>query len=63
MCCERFRVVRSGCKSPTLEKSIAMAYVDRELSEEGTELSVMSGNNVLAGKVVKLPFYKAPKKS
>ncbi len=56
-------LVTSGCKSPTLEKSIAMAYVDRELSEEGTELSVMSGNNVLAGKVVKLPFYKAPKKS
>lgn len=56
-------LVTSGCKSPTLEKSIAMAYVDRELSEEGTELSVMSGNNVLAGKIVKLPFYKAPKKS
>lgn len=56
-------LVTSGCKSPTLEKSIAMAYVDRELSEEGSELSVMSGKNVLAAKVVKLPFYKAPKKS
>ncbi len=54
--------VTSGCKSPTLEKSIAMAYVSNEHAEVGTELSVVSGKNELAAQVVAMPFYKAPKK-
>ena len=55
--------VTSGCKSPTLEKSIAMAYVDGDHTEVGTEVSIVSGKNELSAKVVPMPFYKAPKKS
>jgi len=54
-------LVTSGCKSPTLNKSIAMAYVDASLAASGTALVVKSGSNDLAAKVVPLPFYKAPK--
>lgn len=55
-------VVTSGCKSPTLKKSIAMAYVDAALAEVGNSFVVKSGNNELASTVVPMPFYKAPKK-
>lgn len=54
-------LVTSGCKSPTLNKSIAMAYVDAALAASGTALVVRSGSNDLAAEVVPLPFYKAPK--
>lgn len=57
-------VVTSGCPSPTLGYPIAMAYVNRELAAEGTALEIDTGKGErLAGKVVKLPFYKAPKKA
>ena len=55
-------VVTSGCKSPTLSKSIAMAYVDAASAEVGNSFVVKSGNNELAATIVPLPFYKAPKK-
>jgi len=55
-------VVTSGCKSPTLDKSIAMGYVANDHAEIGAELTVVSGKNELSAKVVKMPFYKAPKK-
>ena len=55
-------VVTSGCKSPTLSKSIAMAYVDAAAAEVGNSFVVKSGNNELAATIVPLPFYKAPKK-
>lgn len=54
-------LVTSGCKSPTLNKSIAMAYVDAGLAEVGTSLVVKSGSNELPVTVVPMPFYKAPK--
>lgn len=54
-------VVTSGCKSPTLSKSIAMAYVDAAAAEVGNSFVVKSGNNELSATVVPLPFYKAPK--
>lgn len=55
-------LVTSGCKSPTLGKSIAMAYVTQAHKEPGTNLTIVSGKNELPATVVPLPFYKAPKK-
>jgi aminomethyltransferase len=54
-------VVTSGCLSPTLGKSIAMAFVDRDLTAAGTTLQVDTGRDHLDGKIVPMPFYKAAK--
>jgi len=53
--------VTSGTLSPTLGKSIAMAYVSSEYHAEGTELEVELGGKRVAARIVKLPFYKRPK--
>jgi aminomethyltransferase len=53
--------VTSGTLSPTLGKSIAMAFVPAGYSEEGTGLEVDLGRQRVAAKVVPLPFYKRPK--
>jgi aminomethyltransferase len=50
--------VTSGTLSPTLGKSIAMAYVDLNLAGEGTLLSIDLKGTLNPAKVVKLPFYK-----
>jgi aminomethyltransferase len=50
--------VTSGTFSPTLQRSIAMAYVDRGSAEPGTELEVDLRGAPLAAKVASLPFYK-----
>jgi aminomethyltransferase len=50
--------VTSGVKSPTLERSIAMAYVDSGLTEDGTTLEVDLGRQRAGATVVPLPFYK-----
>jgi aminomethyltransferase len=50
--------VTSGTFSPTLQKSIAMAYVDAALVAEGTALDVDLKGTTNPAKVVKLPFYK-----
>lgn len=49
--------VTSGALSPTLGYPIAMAYVDREHSEPGTELSVDIRGRIEPVEVVALPFY------
>lgn len=54
-------VVTSGCLSPTLGYPIAMGFVDRDKNAEGAKLSIDTGRNLLEGKVVKMPFYKAAK--
>lgn len=54
-------VVTSGCLSPTLGKSIAMGFVDREKTAAGTNLTVDTGRGILEGRTVAMPFYKAPK--
>ena len=51
--------VTSGCVSPTLGASIAMAFVESGSAAEGTAVGVDTGRGVLAGTIVKLPFYKA----
>jgi aminomethyltransferase len=52
--------VTSGTLSPTLGKSIAMAYVDSNFAAEGTALSIDLKGALNPAKVVKLPFYKRP---
>jgi glycine cleavage system T protein len=47
--------VTSACVSPTLEKTIALAYVRREAAEPGTRLVLASG---VPADVVVLPFYR-----
>jgi aminomethyltransferase len=50
--------VTSGTFGPTVNKSIAMAYVDSALAGEGTALSVDLKGTMNPARVVKLPFYK-----
>ena len=51
--------VTSGCLSPTLDQSIAMAIVDSDKVDEGRTLSVDLGKQVVSATVTPLPFYKA----
>jgi aminomethyltransferase len=50
--------VTSGTFAPTLQKSIAIAYVDADQSAVGTPLAADLRGERLAGTVVPLPFYK-----
>jgi aminomethyltransferase len=50
--------ITSGTFGPTVQKSIAMAYVDANLSSEGTQLAVDLKGTLNPAKIVKLPFYK-----
>ena len=55
--------VSSGCVSPTLGYPIAMAIVGIGAAEVGGAVEIKKGDRVIAmGEVVKLPFYKKPKK-
>ena len=54
--------VTSGTLSPTLGKSIAMAFVASESAGEGGSLEVEVGRQRSAATVVKLPFYSQAKK-
>ena len=52
-------LVTSGCHSPTLDRPIAMAYVDAEAAGEGTPLAVAVGaEGEAAATVTRLPFVK-----
>jgi glycine cleavage system T protein (aminomethyltransferase) len=55
-------VVSSGTFAPTLQKAIAMAYVDPPYLEPWTKLSVDIRGKAEPARVVKLPFYKREKK-
>jgi aminomethyltransferase len=50
--------VTSGSWSPTLSKSIGLAYLPRERASEGTELAVEVRGRRIKARVVKTPFYK-----
>jgi len=50
--------ITSACISPTLAKTIALAYLRREVSEPGTKLALASG---AAAEVTSLPFYSSPR--
>jgi aminomethyltransferase len=50
--------VTSGTLSPTLGRSIAMAYVDASLAKPGTTVSVGVGSARVEAEIIKMPFYK-----
>ncbi len=50
--------VTSACLSPTLDKSIAMAYLDAGRAEVGGTVTVDLERAEVAARIVKLPFYK-----
>src|SRR5207248_3298409 len=50
--------VTSGTLSPTLQKSIAMGFVDANVAGEGTQLAADLKGTMNPAKIVKLPFYK-----
>lgn len=49
-------VVTSGSMSPTLGYGIGMAYVKREFSKIGSEISILVRNRPLKAEIVKPPF-------
>ena len=49
--------VTSGTISPSLNKGIGIAYVDKTHTNKGTELSVKIRNKLKSAVVVKAPFY------
>ncbi|MFV2068538.1 MAG: glycine cleavage system aminomethyltransferase GcvT [Pirellulales bacterium] len=51
----------SGTFSPTLNRPIAMAYVDPDVATVGTPLSVDIRGHQEAAEVVPLPFYRRPR--
>ena len=53
--------VTSGTFSPTLERPIAMGYVDPQSSAAGTDLAIDIRGRLEPATVVALPFYKRPK--
>jgi aminomethyltransferase len=53
--------VTSGTLTPTLNKAIAMAYVDPDCKEMGTALDVDIRGKPASARVVPLPFYKREK--
>lgn len=50
--------VTSGTFSPSMEKGIAMAYLQTDFAKEGTRVGIKIRNAVLWGSVVKFPFLK-----
>jgi aminomethyltransferase len=60
---ERIGEITSGGPSPFLKKAIAMAYVTPEFTAVDTEVAVEIRGQLVAAKVVPLPFYKRPKKT
>ena len=55
--------VTSGTFSPTLQKPIAIAYVSPEVAQPATELTIDVRGRAEPARVVKLPFYRRPRKS
>lgn len=50
--------VTSGTQSPSLQKAIGIAYVNKEFAKEGSEIFIDIRNNKVKAKIVKFPFYK-----
>lgn len=54
--------ITSGCQSPTLDRCIAMGFVDSALSTPGGTLQIDTGRGqLLDATVTTMPFYKMPK--
>jgi aminomethyltransferase len=50
-------IVTSGSYGPTVDRSIALAYVETAVATPGTELGVEIRGQVRPARVVKTPFY------
>ncbi len=50
--------VTSGTFSPTLEKSIAMGYIEKSLAKPETAVEIEIRNQKIPARIVKLPFYR-----
>jgi aminomethyltransferase len=55
---EKIGIVTSGTMSPSLKKSIGLAYVDIAHAVEGSSIFIKVRDKLLSAKVVKIPFYK-----
>ena len=53
--------VTSGTFSPTLQKSIAMAYVDAGNAAEGQNVEIDLRGSIVPARIVPLPFFKCAK--
>ena len=58
---EEIGVVTSGTHSPTLKKSIGLAYLPLDKSAQGTEFMVLIRGKETRARVVPTPFYKRAK--
>lgn len=50
--------ITSGTQAPSLSKAIAMGYVTKDFSKEGSEVFISVRDKNLKAKVVKIPFLK-----
>jgi aminomethyltransferase len=55
---EEIGVVTSGTHSPSLKKSIGLAYLPLDKSAQGTEFMVLIRGKEVRARVVPTPFYK-----
>ncbi|MCH2140482.1 MAG: glycine cleavage system aminomethyltransferase GcvT [Phycisphaerales bacterium] len=55
---QRIGDITSGCFSPTLDASIAMAIIDRDAATENTTVEVDLGRSKVEGTTCRLPFLK-----
>ena len=55
---EKIGIVTSGTQSPSLDKAIGLAYLNKPFNKSETEINICIRNKKAKAKVVKLPFYK-----
>ena len=53
--------VRSPAKSPTFGEQLAMAAIDRDLTDEGTKVEVALGDGTVAATAAAFPYYDSQK--
>lgn len=53
-------IVTSGAPSPTLGRSIGLAYLPARFTQPGTELEIVIRERAVAGRVVTTPFLQSP---
>jgi aminomethyltransferase len=51
-------IITSGNYSPNLDCSIAMGYISNPFEKEGTEVEIQVRDELINGKITKLPFWK-----
>lgn len=51
-------IVTSGSFSPSLQKAIAFAYINKEIAEIGNTVYVFNGRKALKAEITDIPFYK-----